>query len=359
MKERPLDPAAVAPAPPWAVGFRFRGLDQLRQRLKGGTPLLASTSSAPLSGHLWMAELGGFGLTGGTLDAPAFCSGFCPPDMLSATVVITAGDGGSMNGAPLEEGGLLLFPPGGLYEGWSPAGYRWVTAFLPKVEAQRLVRGAGVTLPRLDGASVLRSKVARADVTALRTFAGDLGLERSRPAPAPLPIEGAQTLATTWRRILTHGWAHGAPVAPAPARRRSEGLLRAADAYLREHLPEPVYLADLVRATGAPARTLEHAFRRRLGLTPMAYLTWLRMAAARRRLTDRRRAASSAVTEAAHEVGFPHLGRFAVTYRRTFGETPSATVLTYAGRRRAASSTACEMGPTFDPAIVEPAGASR
>ncbi len=358
LKDRPLDPGAVAPPPPWAIGLRFRGLEQLRQRLQGGAPLLASTSSAPLSGRLWIAQLGAFGLTGGTLDAPAFCSGFCPPDVLSATLVLAAPEGGSINGAPLEEGGLLLFPPGGVYEGWSPAGYRWVTAFLPRVEAQRLVEGAGVALPRLDGASVLRSRVPRADLVALRQGIESLALERPRSAPSSLPAEGAQALAGTWRRILTYGWAHGAPVASGAARRRSEDLLRAADRYLREHLGSPVYLTDLARATGTPARTLEHAFRRRLGLTPMAYLTWLRMAAARRRLTDRHRTAASAVTEAAHEVGFPHLGRFAVTYRRTFGESPSATVLTYAGRRRAAASTAHAMGPTFDPAIVEPAGAA-
>lgn len=359
MKERPLDLGAPPPAPPWVVCVRFRGLEQLRQRLKGGAPLIASTSSAPLSGLLWMAHFGDFGLTGGTLDAPAYCAGLCPPDVLSGTVVLEAPGGGRMNRVPVEEGGLLVFPPGGFYEGWSPQGYRWVTGFLPKAEAKRLVRGAGAPLPPLDGASVLRSRLLRADLNALETIADDLELERPRPAPAPLPREGAQELATLWRKILSHGWASGAPVAPAGPRRRGEALLRSADRYLRDHLTDSVYLADLVRATGAPARTLEHTFRRSLGLTPMGYLAWLRMAAARRRLTDRRLPPASAVTEAAHGVGFPHLGRFASTYRRTFGESPSATVLQHAGRRRTAHARALEMGPTFDPAIVEPADTSR
>jgi hypothetical protein len=123
--------------------------------------------------------------------------------VLSEKLVLAAPEGGSINGAPLEEGGLLLFPPGGVYEGWSPAGYRWVTAFLPKMEAQRLVRGAGIALPRLDGAAVLRSRVPRADVTALSTFAGDLGLERSRPAH--FRSKGADAS----RGDTSHGWAHG------------------------------------------------------------------------------------------------------------------------------------------------------
>lgn len=293
-------------------------------------------------------------MTGGVLDAPAYCAGFCPPDVLSGTVVLASRDGGHVNGAPLEPGGVLLFPPGGFYEGWSPRGYRWVSAFFPKAEARRLVRLARVPLPRLGDASVLQARLRRADLASLRACADELDLERPRSAPAALPRDGARTLAALWRRILLRGWADGVPVAPAGVRRRGDALLRSADRYLRDHLARPVYLADLVRATGTPERTLEHAFRRRLGLTPMAYLTWLRMAAARRRLTDRRRPSSSAVTEAAHSVGFPHLGRFAAAYRRTFGETPQATRLAHSGRRRAPRTPAFEMGPTFDPTIVEP-----
>lgn len=358
MTDRSKEPEEPAPAPPWAVCTRFQGLEQLRKRLKGGTPLLASTSSAPLSGRLWIAQLDDFGLTGGDLDASAYCAGFCPPDLVSGTVVLDAPDGGSINGAPLEPGALLLFPPGGFYEGWSPPGYRWLSAFVPRDEARRLVRAAGAALPSLHGARVLRSRVARADLAALRACTDDLGFERQRAAPTPLPADGARVLAGLWRRILLAGWTSGARVAPTRSLKRGESLLRSADRYLRDHLADPVYLADLARATGAPERTLEHAFRRRLGLTPMAYLTWLRMAAARRRLTERR-TPPPAVTEAAHEVGFPHLGRFAAAYRRTFGEPPTTTLRAHAGSRRVAPSARLEMGPTFDPSIVPSAAPAR
>jgi len=341
------------------VGTRFRGLEQLRRRLTGGAPLLASTSSEPLSGTLWIASFGHFGLTGGTLDAPAYCAGLCPPDAMSGTVVLAAPDGGHINGAPLEEGGLLLFPPGGFYEGWSPRGYRWISAFFPKSETRRLVRAADVPPGRLSAASVRQARLRADDLAALRAQVDDLEFERPRAAPAPLPERAAHELAARWKRILMHGWTRGVPVAAVAARRRGEELLRAADRYLRGHLAQPVYVADLVRATGSPERTLEHAFRRRLGLTPMAYLTWLRMAAARRRLTDRRRSSSATVTEAAHGVGFPHLGRFAAAYRRTFGEAPQATLLAHSGRRRRGRTPAFEMGPTFDPTIVAPALAAR
>ncbi len=190
MKEPTLDPRTRAPTPPWVVGTTFRGLDQLRRRLTGGAPLLASTSSEPLCGTLWIASLGHFGLTGGTLDAPAYCAGLCPPDAMSGTVVLAAPDGGQINGAPLEEGGLLLFPPGGLYEGWSPRGYRWVSAFFPKSEARRLVRAADVPPARLGAASVRQARLRADDLAALRAQIDDLEFERQRAAPAPLPEKG-------------------------------------------------------------------------------------------------------------------------------------------------------------------------
>lgn len=334
VKDRPPDLKARPPAPPWVACLRFRGLEQLRQRLTGGAPLPASTSSERLSGRLWIVDLGPFGVTGGTLDGPAFATGVCPPDVVAATLVLDAPAGGNINGMPLEAGRLLLFPPGGPYRGWSPAGYRWASAFVPRAEAGRLLREAGASPPRLRGASVHSARIATDDLQTLRHLLSDLDLERPRARPEPLPGAGAEALAGVWRRVLLSGWTRGTAAAATAASRRGDALLARADHYLREHLAHAVYLSDLAAATGAPARTLEHVFRRRLGLTPMQYLTWLRMLAARRLLTDRRKPAEAAVTETAHRVGFSHLGRFAAAYRRTFGETPLATLAAYAGRSR-------------------------
>jgi AraC-like DNA-binding protein len=355
VKDGPPDATARRVSPPWVLGLEFHGLEQLRKGLKGGAPLLVSTSAERLSGRLWVVDLGGYGLTGGTLDGPAWCAGLCPPDVISATVVTSASAGGGINGAPLDEGAFLLYPPRGYYEGWSPAGYRWISAFVPQPEAQRLLRAASSPLPTMRGASVLRSRVSQTELEAIRAFERDLELDRPRASPEALPVEDAAAFADLWRRILVRGWTHAAAIETAAARRRGESALRSADRYLREHLPDAVYLEDLSRATGTPARTLEHLFRRRLGLTPMSYLTWLRMAAAHRRLSDRRHHGPSAVTETAHAVGFSHAGRFAAAYRRTFGESPQDTVATNASRRRRAPASAGpSMGPSFDPAI-EPA----
>ena len=74
-----------------------------------------------------------------------------------------------------------------------------------------------------------------------------------------------------------------------------------------------------------PARSLQRAFRRVLGRSPLRYLKDCRLDAARRDLVSADPAALS-VTEVAYRYGFAHLSRFAETYRAEFGERPSETL---------------------------------
>ncbi|WP_291298135.1 helix-turn-helix domain-containing protein [Elioraea sp.] len=82
-------------------------------------------------------------------------------------------------------------------------------------------------------------------------------------------------------------------------------------------------LAELAAAAGVSPRTLQRAFAHVLGLSPGAALRQLRLAAARQTL---RNGAARSVVAAAQHHGFEHPGRFAISYARTFGEAPSATL---------------------------------
>ncbi|MEV6492897.1 helix-turn-helix domain-containing protein, partial [Actinoplanes sp. NPDC051633] len=66
-------------------------------------------------------------------------------------------------------------------------------------------------------------------------------------------------------------------------------------------------------------------FRRHLGDTPMAYLQQVRL----QRAHDDLVAAdpnTDTVSAIAHRWGFAHLGRFALSYRARYQETPSQTL---------------------------------
>jgi transcriptional regulator GlxA family with amidase domain len=91
----------------------------------------------------------------------------------------------------------------------------------------------------------------------------------------------------------------------------------------RAHLDEPIALAHLCSIARVDARGLQKAFVKRRGMTPMQWVKDRRMATARLRLA--KAAPSATVTKIALASGFTQLGRFAVDYRRRYGESPSET----------------------------------
>jgi adenylate cyclase len=100
--------------------------------------------------------------------------------------------------------------------------------------------------------------------------------------------------------------------------------LKRAVQYMRGGGHRKISMADLVAHCGVGERTLYKHFRAFLAVSPLAYWRRLRLAAARGELLKGPHGAS--VTEVAARFGFNHFGRFSQQYRRSFGETPSATL---------------------------------
>ncbi|MDJ0847398.1 MAG: AraC family transcriptional regulator [Myxococcota bacterium] len=101
--------------------------------------------------------------------------------------------------------------------------------------------------------------------------------------------------------------------------------LRRAEEFILAHLADPVSRADVCAAAATSERSLSRAFERRHGVGPMTFLRQRRLDAAHRLLLAAD-PAESQVTSIAMECGLHHLGRFAVEYRRAFGESPSETL---------------------------------
>lgn len=91
--------------------------------------------------------------------------------------------------------------------------------------------------------------------------------------------------------------------------------------HMIEHMGEALALADVVRATGASARTLQYSFSAALGMSPMRWLREQRL----RRLHATLLAAPDdlGVTELAVAAGFTHLGRVGHLFEERFGMLPS------------------------------------
>lgn len=88
---------------------------------------------------------------------------------------------------------------------------------------------------------------------------------------------------------------------------------------------EPLYMAELCAAVGATYWTLRDCCLEYLGMSPKRYL-WMRRMNLVRQALQAADAGKTTVTEIATNYGFWELGRFSVTYRSLFGESPSAAL---------------------------------
>jgi AraC-like DNA-binding protein len=112
---------------------------------------------------------------------------------------------------------------------------------------------------------------------------------------------------------------------PGRTRLRAPQIVKRLDAFLHEHLDEPIHMAQLCDATGVSERSLRNACHAVCGTSPKRYLTRRRLEAVRSALAEAR-PGQDTVTRIATDYGFFELGRFAAIYTSLFGERPSDTL---------------------------------
>jgi len=102
-------------------------------------------------------------------------------------------------------------------------------------------------------------------------------------------------------------------------------VVQIAEDYALSHTAQRLYVTDLCEAAGVSERTLQYAFKEVTGMTPVAYLTRLRLHRVRHALRTATQASTTVTTEALRW-GFWHFGDFSRAYRDCFGELPSDTL---------------------------------
>ena len=120
---------------------------------------------------------------------------------------------------------------------------------------------------------------------------------------------------------------HAAEVARAAGRGRPSSLriVWACVRYAASVRYQRVTLNDLSAAASVSERRVRDAFSDCHGMSPTTFLRVAALLEVRRTLLDAP-TVRDAVTRAASDFGFWHLGRFAGQYRALFGESPSATL---------------------------------
>jgi AraC-like DNA-binding protein len=131
-----------------------------------------------------------------------------------------------------------------------------------------------------------------------------------------------QMLMTTLLLVQNHSYAealHQPQAAAAPF------YVKRAEAYIEEHLDEPLSVGELAAAVGVSARSLYDGFQRFRDTTPMAHVKTVRLQRAHQDLLTASVTGVS-VTDVAMRWGFGNLGHFAVAYKERFGESPRDTL---------------------------------
>ncbi|AKF06778.1 AraC family transcriptional regulator [Sandaracinus amylolyticus] len=188
------------------------------------------------------------------------------------------------------------------------------------------VRDAMTTLTGVASGEVRfrpRVELDAAEVTPLRALLSHVLREADEEHPS---FEGAgmgERLAEAllFKLLLTQPHSHARlfvrteAAEPAHVRRAAE--------FLEANADRQVTMAHLTQLTGVGARSLQAGFRKHRGCSPLEFVRARRLERARvRLLTDD---VASSVTDVAHDAGFTHLGRFSVSYKARFGESPMQT----------------------------------
>ena len=236
-----------------------------------------------------------------------------------ALLVVDRPGASNICGAFLDRPVALVMPSGAEIAASIKPGLAYTTVVLPGEVWQDSLAPAGAAMPLAPHAVELAPQAAGGLLREARHLARDLArreMAGSDAVPEPLVdyaalfsmtcrLDGPASLEKDHRTRLRQAWA--------------------AHDYLRDHMADDVTSPRLCRTLGISVRQLEYAFRTVFDVSPRAFQQTLRLNESRRLLLTARDRGQT-VTQIAMEVGVSHLGRYAIYYRRLFGETPSQTL---------------------------------
>lgn len=221
-----------------------------------------------------------------------------------------------------------FYPPGGLLDARTPAGYANATLTVPIAAFHAAAARYFPEIPESMLAQGAAMRVGRDEQRNLRALLAMVHRALTDPAQPLASVvlrrETERQLLAAFFRALRSGAEDLVPPAGERTAARHRRLRQARD-LIAERLHEPMYLDDLCGAVNLSRRGVENLFMDLLGISPTTYLRHQRLHGVRRAL-QHATPKSGAVKQAALEWGFWHLGHFARDYGKLFGESPSATL---------------------------------
>jgi AraC-like DNA-binding protein len=308
------------------TGFGTKALtdpDGYRAHLAGADLGLVVTGRPPFEAQLSWVDMSCLRLLAIEEKAPRIAFISLSSASLAISFSLARNDALIWNGVGLSRGGLVLHGLGGRFHQRATRAVRWgLIAVSPQDLARygRALLGADLT-SHLDGPI---HASARGFAELLRLHAEAVRLARGRAGLLARP-EVARALEHDLIHALVTVIGSAVPDRPSRARSRRSATMARFEDVLAGNDDAPS-LPALCSALGVPERTLRMYCAEFLGHGPIEYARLRRLNRARTTLL-RADHDVTGVAEIARSHGFSELGRFAVAYRRLFGETPLATLL--------------------------------
>jgi AraC family ethanolamine operon transcriptional activator len=245
--------------------------------------------------------------------------------------------GGTLNGMPIGPNLLLAAESGSQADLVVKAGYESVTVLLsPSMLMKHLIdRQRENTFCAPHGIEVLHTK----ESNARELF--DWGKRLAdNAAHHPELFNGRKEMLVAVQTELLERLLVALDTTTVPKHTRSHHtrqarnrVVRLAEDYALAHTDGRLCVTDLCVATGVSERTLQYAFQEVMGMSPLAYLTKLRLHRVRKALWMGAYGTTTVSAEAL-KWGFWHFGDFSRAYKDCFGELPSESL-----RRKSAETS--------------------
>ena len=300
-------------AEPKAQAITTDDPDLVAELLHGATIQLEPTS-AP-RGNIELTRFQGalLSFTSGRLEGPLLSFGEIDPDVVLYAFQLSDGQG-SWNSSPFNERILWAYGPGSEHEGVGIHTPWWSVITVPSELA--------ATLDSSDEPEMGRGERRLFAADAVATLAGTIRQANTLIAQFATGSHISRNLEAAVLADLADVLAFGTVAAPSES--ATDKVVAECIEAARALGPVP-NVAELAEEVGASGRWIRTAFNQRFGMPPSAWFRVRALHGARRELTSANPSQRS-VTEIAMNWGFWHLGRFAGTYRRHFGEQPSETL---------------------------------
>lgn len=278
-------------------------------------------SVGPFRGQLMRSHVADSILNVGTYSRDVSVRGTYPKDRITLGIILSARKAGYFNGTRFAVNQIAVIAEGGAMEPYRlPAGTQRVVL---QTSRDRLER-QGVNIP--ERSEIVFHSRSSPEVLQLNQFIkafiqSQIGSDRRESRDA-LVLE--DDLIAGFRRAIDASAGPNNCVHSLAYEKRAR-ILRNLEEFIETQLASDIRISDLSAHLGISQRTLEYLCNDYYGMSPRRYLTLKRLNAARK-LLMRAKDNHLPIAAVAHRLGFTHLGRFASTYCRLFGELPSHTL---------------------------------